>query len=266
MSPYFGVCPRIFGDVSPYFVLELMIPEKIREKLILSLDFHDPQTALSWVEQTGEWIGMFKVGSQLFTQAGPNIVKEIIQRGGKVFLDLKFHDIPNTVAACGQAAVDMGVSIFNVHASGGKEMMQTCARAVAKRAQEKDMSRPLVLAVTVLTSLDDQVLQSEVGIGRNAQAQVSHLAKMAFEAGLDGVVASGREIKSIRATCPSPFKILTPGIRSQDDPPDDQKRTITAAEAFHAGADYIVLGRTVTSKPDSARILKSLHAVLLKTL
>ena len=242
-----------------------MTSTAIKDKLVLALDFHDAKTALSWVKKTREWIGIFKVGGQLFTQAGPGLVKEIIKQGGKIFLDLKFHDIPNTVAACGEAVVDMGVTIFNVHASGGKEMMQACVRAVAKRAQERGVSRPIVLAVTVLTSLDNQVLQSQLGIARNAEAQVCHLAKLAKEVGLDGVVASPKEIKALRAACPVPFKILTPGIRSEDDPSDDQKRTMTAAEAIGAGADYIVLGRTVTSKLDPLDILKSLHAAIAKT-
>ena len=242
-----------------------MTPAAIKDKLVLALDFHDPRIALSWVKKTRDWIGIFKVGGQLFTQAGPTFVKEIIKQGGKVFLDLKFHDIPNTVAACGEAAVDMGVTIFNVHASGGKEMMQACARAVARRAQEKGVVSPVVLAVTVLTSLDDQILQSQLGVTRNAEAQVCHLAKLAKEAGLDGVVASPKEIKALRSVCPAPFKILTPGIRSEEDPPDDQKRTMTPTEAIGAGADYIVLGRTVTSKPDPVAVLKSLHAVLAKT-
>ncbi len=239
-----------------------MTNETIKDKLILALDFHDPAVALQWVEKTRDYIGFFKVGSQLFTQAGPTFVRDIIKKGGKVFLDLKFHDIPNTVAACGEAAVDMGVSIFNVHASGGKEMMQACARAITKRAQEKQIPRPIVLAVTVLTSLDDQILQNQLGVSRNAGDQVCHLAKLAKESGMDGVVSSPQEIQRIREFCPPPFKVLTPGIRSSDDPADDQKRTMTAVEALRHGSDYLVLGRTITANADPMQRLKSLHAEL----
>ncbi len=237
-----------------------MTKAAIKDKLVLALDFHDPEIALSWVQKTWDYIGLFKVGGQLFTQAGPTLVRDIIRGGGKVFLDLKFHDIPNTVAACGEAAVDMGVTIFNVHASGGTEMMKACAMAIARRAKEKGIPRPLLLGVTVLTSMDDAVLKSQLGCTRGAEDQVLHLAKLSQEAGLDGVVASPREIARIRAACPAPFKILTPGIRGAGDPPDDQKRTMTAAEAFYAGSDFLVLGRTITSHPQPIERLKALHA------
>ncbi len=233
--------------------------------MVLALDFHDTATALQWVEKTREHVGMFKVGGQLFTQAGPSFVKEVIQKGGKVFLDLKFHDIPNTVAACAEAAVDMGVSIFNVHASGGRAMMQAAARAAEKRAKEKNLPKPIVLGVTVLTSMDDAVLKSDIGVARSAAEQVLHLAKLAKDSGLDGVVCSPREIQALRAACPKPFQILTPGIRSADDPPDDQKRTLTAAEALAAGADFIVLGRSVTSKQDPDSRLNTIYADLDKS-
>ncbi len=240
-----------------------MNKEEIRDKLVLALDFHDTATALQWVEKTREHIGVFKIGGQLFTQAGPGFVKEVIHKGGKVFLDLKFHDIPNTVAACAEAAVDMGVSIFNVHASGGKAMMQAAARAAEKHAKEKNQPKPIVLGVTVLTSMDDAVLKSDIGVARSAAEQVLHLAQLAKDSGLDGVVSSPREIQAIRAACPKPFKILTPGIRSIDDPPDDQRRTLTAAEALAAGADYLVLGRTITAHADPIGRLKNLHQGIL---
>lgn len=236
----------------------------VKDKLVLALDFHEPGLALDWVAKTKEWIGVFKIGGQLFTQAGPPLVKEILKQGGKVFLDLKFHDIPNTVAACGEAAVDMGVTIFNVHASGGTEMMKACAAAVAKRAKEKGLPRPAVLGVTVLTSMDGKTLNGELGCSRPVEEQVLNLAKLAKEAGLDGVVASPREIAKIRAACPAPFKILTPGIRSSDDPADDQKRTLSAPEALALGADFLVLGRTITAKPDPGKRLQALHAELSK--
>jgi orotidine-5'-phosphate decarboxylase len=242
-----------------------MIDAVIRDKLILALDVHDAWKALEWVEKTREWVGMFKVGSQLFTQVGPSLVQNIQDKGGKVFLDLKFHDIPNTVAACAEAAVDMGVALFNVHASGGLSMMSACMQAVKERAKAKGTACPKVLAVTVLTSMDDAILRTELGVNRSTPEQVVHLAKLAKQAGMDGVVASPKEITQIRKSCSAPFLILTPGIRSSEDPPDDQKRSLTAAEAMECGADYLVLGRTVTSSHyDPIARLRGIHADLAR--
>ncbi len=239
-----------------------MINPAIKDKLVLALDFHDPAIALEWVAKTRDWIGMFKVGGQLFTQAGPPLVREILRQSGKVFLDLKFHDIPNTVAACGEAALDMGVTLFNVHASGGLTMMQECLHRVNARANEKGVQRPVIFAVTVLTSINQEALSHQLGCSRPMEEQVLRLARLANEAGLDGVVCSPREIAAIRAACPPPFKILTPGIRNPGDPPDDQQRTLSPAEACALGADYLVLGRTVTAKADPVAQLERIHFCL----
>jgi orotidine-5'-phosphate decarboxylase len=203
---------------------------------------------------------MFKIGSQLFTAAGPDIVREIIAKGGRVFLDLKFHDIPNTVAAAGVEATRLGVSIFNVHAGGGVEMMRRTADAVAETALREGLERPKVIAVTLLTSMDDAGLGG-IGIDTAAKQLVRHFARAAADSGLAGVVASPQEIELIRVAVAQPnFLIVTPGIRSATDAADDQRRTMTAAEAVRAGADYLVVGRPITAAVDrieAARLIIS---------
>src|SRR5205823_3197530 len=194
--------------------------------------------------------GMFKIGSQLFTAAGPNIVREIVARGGRVFLDLKFHDIPNTVAAAGAEATRLGVSIFNVHASGGVEMMKRTAEAVAETAERERLMKPKVIAVTLLTSLD-QASMEQLGINDEPPTVVARLVRVAANCGLDGVVASPQEIGIIRETVANrDFLIVTPGIRSSADQTQDQRRTLNAAEAIRAGADYLVVGRPILNTED----------------
>jgi orotidine-5'-phosphate decarboxylase len=221
-----------------------------QEKLILALDVETVDRALALFEELRDVVGMFKIGSQLFTAAGPDIVREIVAKGGRVFLDLKFHDIPNTVAAAGIEATRLGVSIFNVHASGGVEMMKRTADAVAETAVREGVERPKVIAVTLLTSMDDAAL-GEIGIDTAAKQLVTHFARAAADSGLDGVVASPQEIKLICEAVAQPnFLIVTPGIRSATDAADDQRRTMTAAEAVRAGADYLVVGRPITAAVD----------------
>lgn len=183
---------------------------------------------------------MFKIGLQAFTANGPAIVHELVAAGDRVFLDLKFHDIPNTAMHAVAEAARLGASIVNVHASGGQEMMRACAGA-AREGPE----RPLVLAVTMLTSLDEAAIAA-IGFGGSVADNVRTLARLARDAGMDGVVASPREIEIVRNACGSEFVILTPGIRAAGDPAGDQKRTLTAREAVRAGADYIVVGRPIT--------------------
>lgn len=244
---------RYFAITFATFAFELM---KARDKLIVALDVDSADRALDLFEALREMVGMFKVGSQLFTATGPDIVRKIVARGGRVFLDLKFHDIPNTVAAAGIEATRLGVSIFNVHASGGAEMMKRAAEAVAETAARERLAKPKVIAVTVLTSLDQNGLE-QIGISGDPRSVAARLARMAAECGLDGVVASGQEIETIRsAITNSDFLIVAPGIRSTNNPLDDQRRTLTAAEAIRAGADYLVVGRpilTANSPVDQAR-------------
>jgi len=221
-----------------------------KDKLIVALDVDSTDRALHIFDSLRHFVGMFKIGSQLFTAAGPTIVREIVARGGRVFLDLKFHDIPNTVAAAGVEATRLGVSIFNVHASGGVEMMKRTAEAVAEIAERERLAKPKVIAVTLLTSLDQANLK-QLGINDEPPAVVARLARVAAICGLDGVVASPREIGIIRETIAKPdFLIVTPGIRSRTDATEDQRRTLTAAEAIRAGADYLVVGRPIINAED----------------
>ena len=221
-----------------------------REKLIVALDVESAQQARDLISSLRDLVGMFKVGSQLFTAAGPKIVREIVEAGSRVFLDLKFHDIPNTVLSAGIEATRLGVSIFNVHALGGSEMMRRTADAVSEIALNEGLERPLVIAVTILTSADTQQL-TEIGINSNPAEQVVRLSLLAEAAGMDGVVASPHEIANVRSVVNRRnFKIITPGVRPAEAALHDQKRVMTPSQAILAGADYIVVGRPITNAPN----------------
>lgn len=221
-------------------------------KLIVALDVETVQLARELVSKLRDHVGMFKVGSQLFTAAGPEIVREIIRSGSRVFLDLKFHDIPNTVAAAGVEATRLGVTIFNVHASGGSEMMQRTAEAVSRTADAEGLTRPAVIAVTVLTSTDASTL-ADTGVTSDPQSQVLRLAALAAESGMNGVVASALEVAPIRSLVKqADFLIVTPGVRPGGSPVDDQKRVLGPGEAISAGADFLVVGRPITAAKDPA--------------
>ena len=227
-------------------------------KLIVALDVETTGEARELFQALRDVAGMFKIGSQLFTAAGPGIVREIVGAGGRVFLDLKFHDIPNTVAAAGVEAARLGVSIFNIHALGGSEMMRRTAEAVAETAQRESIRRPSIIAVTVLTSADSATL-AEVGISTDMEAQVSRLARLAAECGLDGVVASPHEVALVREVVkPQDFLIVTPGVRPSGSTADDQKRVMTPAEAVRAGADYLVVGRAILRAHDPVRAARKI--------
>jgi orotidine-5'-phosphate decarboxylase len=233
-----------------------------RNPLVIALDVDSASKALDLVERLRGIAGMFKIGSQLFTAEGPEIVRRITSLGEPVFLDLKFHDIPNTVARAAVAAARMGVAILNLHASGGSEMMRATSEALNEAAAKEGWQRPLVLGVTVLTSMNDETLV-ELGLGGTAETQVIRLAKLSANAGLDGVVASPHEIRSVRRAISTPgFVILTPGIRPagfvSKPSADDQSRIMTAGEAIRAGADYIVVGRPITSAADAAQVARRL--------
>jgi orotidine-5'-phosphate decarboxylase len=217
----------------------------IKDRLVLALDIDSDKEALGIVDELKDVVGTFKVGHQLFTAYGPDIVRRIIGKGGRVFLDLKYHDIPNTVAKASAEAVKLGVSIFNVHALGGFDMMKAAAESAAAAAQKLNQPVPLVLAVTVLTSMDEKSLRKELKITRSLQREVTHLARLSQRAGMHGVVASPQEIKMLRRAIRGPFVILTPGVRPAWAGQDDQKRIMTPGEAFAAGTDYIVVGRPV---------------------
>ena len=224
-----------------------------KEKIILALDVDHFGEAQRLVLEFREHVGMFKVGKQLFTHCGPKIVDFIKLKNSKVFLDLKYHDIPNTVAKASVEALRLGVDMLNVHASGGFTMMREASAALHNEAKAAGVPRPRIIGVTVLTSLDDAEL-SRVGIELSAHELTRRLAVLAKEAGLDGVVASGEDIEMIRAACGESFVIVTPGVRV-DEKKDDQRRTITPKEAVARGATYIVLGRTVTAAKSPLTLL-----------
>jgi len=223
-------------------------------KVIIALDTYDEQKALNLVKLLKHRISIFKVGLELFCSQGPDIVKKINDMGCKVFLDLKFHDIPNTVAGAARAALNTGAFMFNVHASGGRQMMKKVRETLDTAIVHE---KPLVLAVTVLTSLEEKDL-NEINIYRSPLEQVKALALLAKESGLDGVVASPQEIKAIREVVGQDFIIVTPGIRPRWAQAGDQKRVMTPAEALEAGANYIVVGRPVTAAPDPGEALEKL--------
>ena len=222
-----------------------------RQRLVFALDVGgDLQKAIQWVELLKDHVGIFKIGKESFTHFGPEIVRLIQERGGKVFLDLKFHDIPNTVARAAEAASELGVSIFNLHALGGRKMMIETVRSVRSLVEKKACTMPLILAVTVLTSLKDQDIE-ELGFSCTTGELVVKLALMAQEAGMSGVVASPQEISAIRKACGDELVILTPGIRwGENISKDDQARTLSPYEAVLKGADFIVVGRPISSASD----------------
>jgi len=216
-----------------------------KERLVLALDVDNFKKAEELVSKLNNYVGVFKIGSQLFTAEGAKVVNMVNERGGKVFLDLKFHDIPNTVARAAEIATKSGVYIFNVHTSGGYEMMEAAAEATKKTSLALGINKPLILGVTLLTSINQEILEKEIGIKKRLEEQVVHLAKLAKAAGLDGVVASPREIREIRKACGENFVILTPGIRPAGKSSDDQKRIMTPREAIKLGADFLVIGRPI---------------------
>lgn len=230
--------------------------------ILVALDVESAAKAIELADALRGSVGGFKIGKQLFTAAGPAMVRELTSRGDRVFLDLKFHDIPNTVAGAIQSAVSTGAWMVNVHASGGSAMMKAAAEAARKTAAALGQPRPLVIAVTVLTSMDDQAL-AEVGVTRSMLGQVVHLARLAQQSGLDGVVASPQEVKAIRAACGPEFQIVTPGIRPADQQgKDDQARTLTPAEAMAAGSSYLVIGRPITAAPNPRAAAEKIAATL----
>lgn len=221
--------------------------------LIVALDFHDEKACRTVLERLDPARCRVKIGKELFTRAGPALVKQVVDDGFDVFLDLKFHDIPNTTAAALRAASDLGVWMVNVHASGGPAMLEASRRALEAPGS------PLLIAVTVLTSLEDEEL-TRIGVSDTPEQQVMRLARLAVEAGLDGVVCSAHETTLLRSNLPSNFCLVTPGIRPAGSSSDDQKRIETPASAVLKGSDYLVVGRPVTQAGEPAAVVESILA------
>jgi len=223
------------------------------DRLIVALDVDSLDRATGLVDALAGQVTRFKIGSQLFTAEGPRTVEAVRKRGGEVFLDLKFHDIPNTVEGAAREAVRLGVFMFNVHASGGRAMMRAACHGAADAAHALGLRRPLVIAVTVLTSLDRLSLGSELHVASSIEGHVLHLCSLAREAGLDGNVASPNEIRAIRNAMGRAWAVVTPGVRPAGGEHHDQSRVATPRVAVEAGADYLVVGRPITGAPDPAR-------------
>lgn len=222
--------------------------------VVVALDFEQKAAALDLVSQLDPTLCRLKVGKEMFTHFGPGFVTELQQRKFDVFLDLKFHDIPNTVAKAVRAAADLGVWMVNVHASGGSKMMQAAAQALADFGTDK----PLLIAVTVLTSMEQTDL-TELGISRSVAAQVSHLADLTKQAGLDGVVCSAQEAALLKQQCGRDFCLVTPGIRPAFAGSDDQKRVMTPSQALAVGVDYLVIGRPITKAANPLQALQAIY-------
>lgn len=228
---------------------------KPKERLIFALDVSSLKEVKRWVSLLKDHIEIFKVGKELFTACGPKVVDIIHNAGGEVFLDLKFHDIPNTVAKAGMVAASLGVKMFNVHTLGGLEMMEAVNEAVDKTC--KRGRQPIILGVTILTSMDEGAIK-QVGIQGPIGKRVLQLAELAKKAGLDGVVASPLEVKDIKKKLGKDFITVTPGIRLSDSKPDDQSRTMTPREAISAGADYIVVGRPIREAKNPVKAVRKI--------
>lgn len=231
----------------------------VKDRLFVALDVDDIKNAEHIMNKMQGVVTQYKLGSQLLTVAGPSAVMHVRRRGFGVFYDAKFHDIPNTVAGAVANACRMGVTIVNVHTTGGKEMMKAAAQAADEVAKKMRQPKTMVLGVTILTSMNQKTLEEDLFVKRKIQTHVVHLAKLAKAAGLDGVVASPQEIKAIRKACGPDFKILTPGIRPKGSQKNDQKRIMTPGEALAAGADYIVVGRPILQAADPLSVVRSIY-------
>jgi orotidine-5'-phosphate decarboxylase len=234
-----------------------MTPEDARKKIIFALDVHGLDDIDRWADTLTGKVGMFKVGKELFTSCGPAAVKAVQRHGGQVFLDLKYHDIPNTVASAMCEAARLGVQLANLHALGGAEMMEAAASAVQKGFSSAE--RPRLLAVTILTSSTVETLR-QVGIEHSVQDMVVRLARLAKASGMDGVVASPLEIGLIREACGPDFLIVTPGVRPTFAAADDQKRIMTPGEAVSSGADYLVIGRPIAKASNPVQAAECIAA------
>jgi len=234
----------------------------VRNPLLVALDVPTEEAALGLARELAPVVGGFKIGSQLFTSAGPEIVRRLRGSGGAVFLDLKFHDIPNTVAKAVEAAVRLDIQMLTVHTSGGLEMLRAAEDSAQETARQMGLTAPLVLGVTVLTSMDGRALNS-IGCEANVGKQVERLANLAIRAGLRGLVCSPLEISALRQLLPEDVKLVTPGIRTGAEPGDDQKRTLAPKEALSAGADWLVIGRPIYAAENPRQAAEQILASLV---
>ncbi len=228
-----------------------------KERIIIALDVDSADSARSLIAEIGDSVRAFKIGLQLFTSAGPTFVREIVKDGHRVFLDLKFHDIPNTVAKAAVEATRLGVWMFNVHALGGSEMMKRTVGEVTAICELEGIKRPKIVAVTVLTSSTGNEL-GEIGIESGVKEVVVNLAQIAAQCGLDGVVASAHEAMLVKRAVADPFLVVTPGVRPPSATFDDQKRVMTPAEALRNGSDFLVIGRPITAASDKRAAIESI--------
>lgn len=229
--------------------------EQVSSPVIVALDYDNAEAALAMASKLDPSVCRVKVGKELFTIAGPDLVRQLVAQGFQVFLDLKFHDIPNTVAAAVKAAAKLGVWMVNVHASGGERMMRAAAEALAPMGDK----RPLLIGVTVLTSTAEEELPA-VGVQRPLREQVVALAQLAQASGLDGVVCSAMEAETLKKACGKSFALVTPGIRPAGSAADDQRRIVTPVDALKQGSDYLVIGRPITGTEDPMAALEAIVA------
>jgi len=232
--------------------------ENPRDRICVALDTSDLNSVRILVETLTKYVGFFKIGFELFTGFGPTAVTMVRDMGGKIFLDLKYHDIPATVSNAAAAATRLGIEMFNLHTCGGLEMMERTVSLISQTVQNDNLDKPFLLGVTVLTSLDARIIDEELHITGTLQDHVVHLARLAMRAGLDGVIASPQEITLIREACGPECLIVTPGIRPAGTPTDDQRRIMTPKQAIESGADIIVVGRAITSHPNPPEAAKSI--------
>ena len=236
-----------------------MIDEKIKEKIVLALDVETLEEAKKLVDELSPYVGTFKVGLQLYTGFGNEIIDYIKSKNSNFFLDVKLMDIPNNVKKASENIVLRGANFYNVHALGGLEMMKQSKEGAYKAAEKLGKKPPLILAVTVLTSISQEVLDNEIKVNTQVRELAINLAKLAKEAGLDGVVASVHELRAIKEACGEDFKVLCPGIRPLWSLKDDQKRIATPAQALKDGADFLVIGRAVTAAEDRVEAMKKIY-------
>lgn len=235
------------------------IDKNIKEKIVLALDVDTLEDAKQLIMELKDYVGVFKVGLQLYTQNGNEIIDFMTEQGLEFFLDVKLLDIPNTVAKASENIVKRGASFFNIHTLGGAEMMRQSSTSARETAQKLGQKAPFILGVTVLTSISDEVLQNELEIDQKASDYVLKLAKLAKESGLDGVVASTWEARKIKEICGNDFKVLCPGIRPEWSLKNDQKRAATPKVAIEEGADFLVIGRAVTTAENRVKAMEMIY-------